>query len=119
MESGVRLDEMAALTVCSGLVQVASECLDGADDVVVLLFGWLVLRALAIAWPNPLTIVLAVLVIAARQLGLGIIVHDCAHHALFEGRVLNDRIRRKGSGDSEATRYLTGQLFAAFGTVLQ
>ncbi len=48
--------------------------------------------ALAIAWPNPLTIVAAVLILAARQLGLGIIVHDCAHHALFEGRVLNERV---------------------------
>ncbi|OJU17946.1 MULTISPECIES: fatty acid desaturase family protein [unclassified Sphingomonas] len=48
--------------------------------------------ALAIAWPNPLTIVLAVLVIAGRQLGLGIIVHDCAHHALFSGRRLNETV---------------------------
>ena len=48
--------------------------------------------ALAIAWPNPLTIVLAVLVIAGRQLGLGIIVHDCAHHTLFRGRRLNERV---------------------------
>lgn len=39
-------------------------------------------------------------------------------HKTAEGRVLNDYIRRKGRGDSEATRYLTGQLFAAFGTVL-
>ncbi|MFL0415058.1 fatty acid desaturase family protein [uncultured Sphingomonas sp.] len=48
--------------------------------------------ALAIAWPNPLTIVLAVLLIAGRQLGLGIIVHDCAHHALFASRTLNERV---------------------------
>ena len=40
-------------------------------------------------------------------------------HKTAEGRVLNDHMRRKGSGESEATRYLTGQLFAAFGTVLQ
>jgi hypothetical protein len=39
-------------------------------------------------------------------------------HKTAEGRVLNDHMRRKGPGDSEATRYLTGQLFAAFGTVL-
>lgn len=48
--------------------------------------------ALAIAWPNPLTIVLGVLLIAARQLGLGIIVHDCAHHALFATRRTNERV---------------------------
>ena len=36
-----------------------------------------------------------------------------------DGRVLNDYMRRKSSGDHQATRYLTGQLFAAFGTVLR
>jgi len=40
-------------------------------------------------------------------------------HKTAEGRVLNDRMRRKGFGDPETTRYLTGQLFAAFGTVLR
>ena len=45
---------------------------------------------LAVAWPNPLTIVAAILIIAGRQLGLGILVHDCAHHALFERRRTNE-----------------------------
>ncbi|HEX5647464.1 MAG TPA: hypothetical protein VFX56_10870 [Nitrospira sp.] len=40
-------------------------------------------------------------------------------HKTAEGRVLNDHIRRKGSGDPETTRYLTGQLFAAFGTLVR
>jgi probable lipoprotein NlpC len=40
-------------------------------------------------------------------------------HKTADGRVLNDYMRRKGSGDHQATRYLTGQLFAAFGTVLR
>lgn len=47
---------------------------------------------IAIAWPNPLTIVAAILIIAARQLGLGILVHDCAHHALFAERRTNERV---------------------------
>ena len=56
-----------------------------------LLFNWGLIGgafALAIAWPilSPL----AVLVIAGRQLGLGIIVHDCAHHALFRERRMNE-----------------------------
>ena len=55
--------------------------------------------AIAIAWPNPLTIVLAVLLIAGRQLGLGIIVHDCAHHALFASRTLNERIGQWFAGN--------------------
>ena len=40
-------------------------------------------------------------------------------HKTAEGRVLNDHMRRKGAGDHQATRYLTGQLFAAFGTVVR
>ncbi len=47
--------------------------------------------ALAVAWPNPATIVVAVLVLGGRQLGLGILVHDCAHHALFVRRRTNER----------------------------
>jgi len=40
-------------------------------------------------------------------------------HKAGDGRVLNDFMRRKEFGDSKANRYLTGQLFAAFGTLLQ
>jgi hypothetical protein len=40
-------------------------------------------------------------------------------HKTGDGRVLNDFMRRKNFGDSKATRYLTGQLFAAFGTLLR
>lgn len=48
--------------------------------------------AIAIAWPNPLTMILAVLILAGRQLGLGILVHDCAHHALFRSRRTNEQV---------------------------
>ncbi|MEW6273383.1 MAG: fatty acid desaturase family protein [Thermodesulfobacteriota bacterium] len=41
-------------------------------------------------WPNPLTIVLALLVIGTRQLGFAILMHDAAHRALFSSRKLND-----------------------------
>jgi hypothetical protein len=37
-------------------------------------------------------------------------------HRTAEGRVLNDYIRRKDFSDSVNTAYLTGQLFAAFGS---
>jgi hypothetical protein len=33
-----------------------------------------------------------------------------------DGRILNDYLRRKKTGDPRATGYLTGQLFAGFGT---
>jgi probable lipoprotein NlpC len=38
-------------------------------------------------------------------------------HKTTGGRVLNDYMRRKGTRDPHSTRYLTGQLFAAFGTL--
>jgi len=46
--------------------------------------------AMFVAWPNPLTFLLAVMLIGARQLGMAILVHDAAHGALFRNRKLND-----------------------------
>ena len=57
------------------------------------LSNWLgVFAAMAVvAWmPNPLTVLLALFVIAARQLGMGIVMHEAAHHTLFDNRRLND-----------------------------
>lgn len=45
--------------------------------------------ALPILWLNPLTLVLAILLIAGRQLAFAIVLHDCAHDALFRTRALN------------------------------
>ncbi len=52
-----------------------------------LIFGAFALVGL---WPNPLTIVVALFVIGARQLGLAVIMHDAAHRAFFRSRRLND-----------------------------
>ncbi len=51
----------------------------------------MILSALCLAGflPNPLTIGLALLVIAGRQLGLVILMHDCAHDAYFRSKQLN------------------------------
>jgi fatty acid desaturase len=46
--------------------------------------------AMFIVWPNPLTYVLAVMIIGARQLGLAILMHDAAHGALHSNAKLND-----------------------------
>lgn len=46
--------------------------------------------AMAILWPNPLTILLAIALLAGRQLGLAVMMHDCAHHAFFSGRRVNE-----------------------------
>ena len=55
--------------------------------------NWLlVLAAMAlVAWaPNPLTVVVALFVIGARQLGMAIVMHEAAHRTLFRHRRLND-----------------------------
>jgi fatty acid desaturase len=52
----------------------------------------LVFAAMAlVAWaPNPLTVVVALFVIGARQLGFAILMHEAAHRSLFGNRALND-----------------------------
>lgn len=46
--------------------------------------------AMVAAWPNPLTAVLALFLIGARQLGLAVLMHDASHFALFSNRRVND-----------------------------
>ena len=41
-------------------------------------------------WPNPLTVVLALFLIGARQLGLGVLMHEASHRSLFADRGVND-----------------------------
>ncbi|HKJ25411.1 MAG TPA: fatty acid desaturase family protein, partial [Myxococcota bacterium] len=51
--------------------------------------GWM---ALAAIWPNPLTIVLALFGIGARQLGFAVLFHDASHRVLFTSRQWNDAL---------------------------
>ncbi len=46
--------------------------------------------ALVARRPNPLTIVVALFIIGARQLGMAIMMHEAAHRILFDSRRLND-----------------------------
>jgi len=46
--------------------------------------------AMFVIWPNPLTFILAVMIIGARQLGLAILMHDAAHGALHSNTKVND-----------------------------
>ncbi len=46
--------------------------------------------ALVAAWPNPLTILVALVVIGARQLGFAVIMHEASHRSLFHSRAVND-----------------------------
>jgi fatty acid desaturase len=45
-------------------------------------------------WPNPLVVLLAVIVIGTRQHALFVIAHDAAHYLLYESRLLNDVVGR-------------------------
>lgn len=51
------------------------------------IFGAVILFGI---WPNPLTFLLAVIVIGSRQLGLAILMHEAAHNALFKTKALNE-----------------------------
>jgi fatty acid desaturase len=46
--------------------------------------------ALVAVWPNPLTVVAALFVIGARQLGFAVLMHEASHRSLFRLRRLND-----------------------------
>ena len=55
--------------------------------------AWIVIgasMALFAIWPNPLTFIVAVLLIGSRQLGLAILMHDAAHGVLMRTRWLNE-----------------------------
>ncbi len=58
-----------------------------------IIYAWAVIigaGALFIAFPNPLTYILAVMLIGARQLGLAVLEHDAAHGGLHPNAKLND-----------------------------
>jgi len=45
---------------------------------------------LVAVWPNPLTVLVALFGIGARQLGFAVLMHEAAHRTLFRTRWLND-----------------------------
>jgi fatty acid desaturase len=45
--------------------------------------------ALFFLWPNPLTFIVAVVLIGGRQLGMSILMHDAAHGLLFKNQSIN------------------------------
>lgn len=46
--------------------------------------------AMAIIWTNPLTTLLAILLVGSRQHGMSILMHDAAHGVLFKTKALNE-----------------------------
>lgn len=58
-----------------------------------ILVNWgIIFAAMAlVAWqPNPITVILAVFLIGARQLGLAVVMHEAAHRTMFRNRTVND-----------------------------
>ncbi len=56
---------------------------------------WALLLAIfwmATSWTNPLTIMIAVILLAGQQLGLAVITHECGHRTLFKTQRLNDLV---------------------------
>ena len=56
-------------------------------------FNWGVVfgsMALVASFPNPLTVLLALFLIGARQLGFAVLMHEAAHRSLFESKAVND-----------------------------
>ncbi len=40
-------------------------------------------------WPSPITVLLALILLGGRQLGLGVLMHECGHGTLFKSRSVN------------------------------
>jgi fatty acid desaturase len=51
-----------------------------------------IIAAIAVVaiWPNPLTWLIAVMVVGARQLGLAILMHEAAHGGLHSNKAINE-----------------------------
>lgn len=57
--------------------------------------AWIIIgasMALYALWPNPLTFIVAVILIGSRQLGLAILMHDAAHGVLLRTKKWNDPV---------------------------
>lgn len=46
--------------------------------------------ALMTVWPNPLTWLVAIMIVGTRQLGLAILMHEAAHGGLHSNKMINE-----------------------------
>jgi len=61
----------------------------------ILVFNWSLIAlvfAVTIVWTAPIIVFVGVLILGGRQLGLGVLTHDCAHNAFFDSISLNNFI---------------------------
>ncbi|MCP4209976.1 MAG: fatty acid desaturase family protein [Halieaceae bacterium] len=59
----------------------------------IVLGNWLLISAIflvAAIWPHPLIIIAAVILLAGRQMGLAVLMHECGHGTFFKSKALND-----------------------------
>ncbi len=88
--TGFRFDPNARFSAAEMASVRARSDLKGVLCVV---HAWAVIGAsmtLFALWPNPLSFLIAVVLIGSRQLGLAILMHDAAHGVLVQSRGLND-----------------------------
>ncbi|MCH9681430.1 MAG: fatty acid desaturase family protein [Deltaproteobacteria bacterium] len=50
--------------------------------------------ALVAVWPNPLTIIISLVLLGGRHLALAVLTHEAAHRSLFASRSVNDWVGR-------------------------
>lgn len=53
-----------------------------------------VVFAIPAIWPNPVTCILAIVLLGGRQLALSVLVHDCGHRTLFKNQRANEFVGR-------------------------
>ena len=73
------IQELLAVESWRGLVSIAT--------------NWAIIAvafAMVAIWPNPLTVVAALCLIGARQLGLAVLMHEAAHRSLLRDKRWND-----------------------------
>ena len=82
----------------------------------IILFDWSVIIGLfflAAAFPNPLVILLVIILLGGRHQGFGVIVHETGHRSLFDSQDLNDFCGKWLSGYwifSDKEDYMKGHL---------
>jgi fatty acid desaturase len=82
----------------------------------VLFANWLAIFAIftiVYIFPNPVTIILSLILMGGRQLGLAVLMHDCGHRTLFKTQELNDSLGHWLCAMpvvSNLTLYATGRL---------
>jgi fatty acid desaturase len=69
--------------------------------------------ALVAAWTNPVTLLVGIILLGGRQLGFGILQHECGHRILFRTQALNQFVGDwvvSPPGYSNMAAYMRGHL---------